>query len=387
LAISYNYTSDLYLYYPSENNWLTITSTNNVGNGPCDTYFVYAASDDVMLMAPLSESSGGGENEAQLLVSTNGGATWVKRGPIAVHPSYLRNFRDHISDPKAAVISQNGQFIAAIYTDGTSWENQGRTGIWVSSDNGITWAGELLPYTDFSNPANNIVGNPLKDWLLTDVTGSSTLQVIYAAAAMGYSAAQNSTVQRGRIWVSRNYGQTFTLEHTGPTLNTGVNPQLSSRGKYTDLVCSENGLYAATAEISDTDVVTVTSDTGNNWTRRDVTGRWGLECLVAMAGGSSASDLPVLFYAGKYGYFAGGNWELYRSNDLGVTWTLILSESPSDQDYLILKAKKIAGQVVVYLVKQEVANRGKVPSKIYVSTDGGNSWGVTPLRVGLPVRS
>lgn len=97
--------------------------------------------------------------------SSNGGRTWVDKGPVA-----------YTDDPQDAAKTQSGDPVVAFDSDGTAYyaslaEPPGRgSGIYVhrSNDGGATWNRPVLAVAETEDEENDVCTGTDKEWLSTD---------------------------------------------------------------------------------------------------------------------------------------------------------------------------------------------------------------------------
>lgn len=139
----------------------------------------------------------------------------------------------------------------------------------------------------------------------------------------------------GSIWISSDYGQTFTMKASLPTGYWRI-PALSEDGKY---MC---------VPLDYTNYAYVSSDYGATWTAKTVD--TGARALTATMSAN-----------GQYMYVANLSNKIYKSSDYGVTWTKLTS-LPGNSATVHCDA---SGQKII---------SGRWDGTSYYSNDYGVTW-------------
>jgi hypothetical protein len=231
------------------------------------------------------------------------------------------------------------------------------SGIWCSSDSGVTWARVLPTSASASDPGTDVAfaGDGTAWVALGNPFGDATNNGIYKSSAVVSSCAINFTQQILPTAVSTNIGR----------ITLAIFPSATSTG-------SNATIYTAIADSSTTSSnllgVAKTTNGGATWTLLNgdsrllpASGVCNAQCFYDIPLAVSPASAADVFFGG-----AEGNGTLIRSIDGGNTWTEIsrnnVNPFPADSIHVDMHAIAFSGN----------------GSTMYVGNDGGVSKTSTP---------
>jgi photosystem II stability/assembly factor-like uncharacterized protein len=266
-----------------------------------------------------------------VLKSTNGGASW-----IAMNSGLPENCCGALAiDPQNPLTIYAGGRYDLSYADG-------RYGIFVSTDGGVTWANTGMPWTNnlptfAPDPANPSVG------LAVDPQNAGTVYL-----ASGNVGLFKST-DRGGTWNPANSGLSATEVHS-----TALDPH------------SPGTIYAAT-----TAGLFKTNDGGANWSAANdglPTGRGSYPISLvtdSQKSGRVYADILPTSWEGNMGLNGG----IFKTTDGGDSWSATGLAPEGGYFY---------GPLVIDSQNPSTLYAGGVPPKmfgsLFESTDGGTNW-------------
>ena len=209
----------------------------------------------------------------QYIAVSNGNAPYTGGGSVVISNDYGQSFTNNLNPSGSSksgyiAISATGQY--------QTWVSNG-VGIYNSSNYGVTWR------------LSSTGGNDNSNWQNIAISSSGQYQVAVSG--------QNP----GSVFLSNDYGLTFTLLSNPPTNINWISCAISSTGQYISVVSS-------TATPGGSGTLYTSNNYGQSWT---------------LKGPNPVDWRSISINAtGQYQVAVISNGQIYKSTDFGNTWTL-----------------------------------------------------------------
>jgi hypothetical protein len=302
------------------------TAKYEITGGDQSGYSVSLSADGsvVAVGAPLNDGSGNIIDCGQVRVYSWSGSAWARRGAVDIDGKATNDKSGY-----SVSMSADGTVMAigAPFSDGSG--NAIDSGhVRVYGWNGIDWI----------KRGDDIEG-------VVSATGTSGSRNWYSISISSTGQYQSTVVDGGGIYISSNYGVTWTLvpSSSGPPTN----------GSWVSISLSLNGQYQSTVTRDVSGNIYTSADYGISWTKRtQFTGFW----YSISVSGTGQYQSAVINSDG-----VGGN--IWTSSDYGVNWTERIAGG-STRGWVSLSLSSI-GQYQTAVAKN---------ASIWTSSDFGLTW-------------
>jgi hypothetical protein len=263
------------------------------------------------------------QSDGFVYLSTDYGVSWAAVQGLA------ENCYDYLT------IDATGQYMTATVCEARN----GVPSMWTSKDFGETWTTTPTGY-----------------WTQVAASGE-TGQYVLAASANSLSDEDLNVAQ---VWVSSDYGESFSLVLEGPSLIS------RSSYTYTALAVSETGQYMV-AGTSGYAWVSYSGDFGQTWSAADDNNTWWARYEVAALTLNSAGDTVFAAVPGV---------GIFQSINYGKNWTVVFTNTSN----WAAIAYSRDGSMIATGISTDASNSDL--GQIWLSKDGGITWIVSTAPYG-----
>lgn len=314
-----------------------VTWTEQIGSGPRKWQAIAYSADGSRIIA--------GTYGQYMYSSTDGGTTWTELTGAGMN--YWWSIAMSADGMKVFAATDDGGPSFTSTDGGATWTERGATGpVWgdgsddyvaSSADGTRLYAAQSWGYVYTSSDSG-------ATWTAQTSTGQQEWGAISASSDGSKLVAVTSA---GGIYTSTDYGANWTLR--GTNIGSGYTLSAQSSADGVNLVVASYGNSIHTS-----------SDSGVTWTQRASAGTEDWQGIAASSNGQRivaiTAEVPV------------GSVQVRVSSDGGATWATSINREAF-----------WSGTVTAGSNERVLAGRG---NSVYLSTDGGRTFGSTPVLVG-----